>query len=525
MFRIVKIQSAYPSIQIGNKKDCMVNDVFSSGSIIVWHDDVAEEEIYAKSTSSHKPYIFSKTAFEKKKVPTPRDFLRHTQGSSRGRFDIWPGVDDKEHFPMKRLALVVGNTHYEWEANLTNAYRDAKDVSNKLHSLGFDVITLYDASSSDMEDAVEYFYKQADKYQVSLLYYAGHGLQNDGSTYLVPCDVDTQPAKSKKQLTNVIDILDRSTYSKCRNNFVVLDACRDIKTSWTRSTNVATNQIEPPTGVCLMYSTSSGYTASDGEFENSPFATAFLKEIGTPDVSYIQTLDRVRLDVIRQTNGKQVPLFIAKLLESFVFQCGEIIISPIVEKYIVEEVEPVIEVPDEPDELNKPAKPQKEKTHQTIKIPELSVNFAAVNAAYSDNSSMLLGATFGSVGGWGWYVKVLSTLSLPKGTAFSANNKGYVSDTFPAYTGLSNTFKAESVAGISFCADDSYGVGLGIGYGYRQFAWQTVDGQWISIDDGFGGGTAFSLDGYYVLNRIVLNAGVLLINGSVDIIVGVGVKF
>ena len=47
----------------------------------------------------------------------------------------------------KRLALVIGNSNYEFSQPLKNPVKDAKLIANNLDSLGFEVLDYYDIST------------------------------------------------------------------------------------------------------------------------------------------------------------------------------------------------------------------------------------------------------------------------------------------------------------------------------------------------------------------------------------------
>ena len=85
----------------------------------------------------------------------------------------------------KRLALIIGNSQYS-SGELKNAVNDANKVSAKLKTLGFDVILKTNATNQMMGEAINEFTNKASSYDVALFYYAGHGIQSEGSNYLIP---------------------------------------------------------------------------------------------------------------------------------------------------------------------------------------------------------------------------------------------------------------------------------------------------------------------------------------------------
>lgn len=299
--------------------DTVVKNTFTGDDEIIW-DGI--EAIYAKKDS--KPYVFTRQSFQKKGATTASSYLRHKKASSRRTLDLEPGRQDKYLFPSSRIALVIGNTHYEWESNLINSYHDVRDVSAKLKSLGFDVVTCYDAGYAEFREDIESFYKLSAKYDVALFYYAGHGIQDKETVYLVPCDVNTQYETCKPQLISVNELATLASATSKNDDIFFWDACRDIKVGWMRSVgNVAKNPIEAPRGVSYMFSTGSGTTASDGGEENSPFAKAFLDYVGIPNNDLGKTLTEIRFNVAQSTEWEQDPVFQCRESKPFFFLAEE----------------------------------------------------------------------------------------------------------------------------------------------------------------------------------------------------------
>ncbi len=87
-----------------------------------------------------------------------------------------------------RVALVVGNGTYAHIGQLPNPGNDAADMTAALRRLGFDVTTVRDADRTAMTEALRVFTRESAGADVSLVFYAGHGLEMDGVNYLVPVD-------------------------------------------------------------------------------------------------------------------------------------------------------------------------------------------------------------------------------------------------------------------------------------------------------------------------------------------------
>ncbi len=88
----------------------------------------------------------------------------------------------------KRVALVIGNSAYESAPVLKNPRNDAQAISAVLTKLGFDVVKGIDLTHVDFARIVGQFRKKLKGADVGLFFYAGHGLQVNGSNYLAPVD-------------------------------------------------------------------------------------------------------------------------------------------------------------------------------------------------------------------------------------------------------------------------------------------------------------------------------------------------
>ena len=79
--------------------------------------------------------------------------------------------------PERRVALVVGNSAYAHIGRLPNPGNDAGDMSAALRRLGFEVRTELDADHEALNDALRAFTRRSVGAAVSLVFYAGHGME------------------------------------------------------------------------------------------------------------------------------------------------------------------------------------------------------------------------------------------------------------------------------------------------------------------------------------------------------------
>ena len=76
-----------------------------------------------------------------------------------------------------RVALVVGNSTYTHIGRLPNPDNDARDMSAALRRLGFEVTTELDADRGELTAALRAFTRRSAGADVSLVLYAGHGIE------------------------------------------------------------------------------------------------------------------------------------------------------------------------------------------------------------------------------------------------------------------------------------------------------------------------------------------------------------
>lgn len=221
-----------------------------------------------------------------------------------------------------RMALVIGNNQYQYISPLNNPVNDAKIISKALRYCGFDVEVILNAGRREMAEGIHRFHEKLIKYKsnVALFFYAGHGLQQDGINYLIPVD-----AQIKKKFDIELEcykanaILNAMEESNSELNIVFLDACRNNPFRGFRSASRGLALMDAPVGSILVYSTAPGKVAEDGEGENSLFTSMLVKHMMTPGLTLEQVLKQVRYDVVKGTNGDQVPWESSSLIGNFYF--------------------------------------------------------------------------------------------------------------------------------------------------------------------------------------------------------------
>lgn len=205
-------------------------------------------------------------------------------------------------------ALVIGNSAYPGSGRLNNPVNDANAISQKLRSMGFTVTTVTDANRQKLVQSMAQFRRSAATADLSLLFYAGHGVQIFGTNYILPTDVDqTDPAQATIQGVSLNSVVENFLPGKTK--LVFLDACRDnaLQRTNDRSVSKGLAPISAAEGTLISYATKDGQTAADGAgSKNSPFTQALLEHLNDPqDIAVV--LRKVRAKVMKATGGKQQP--------------------------------------------------------------------------------------------------------------------------------------------------------------------------------------------------------------------------
>jgi tetratricopeptide (TPR) repeat protein len=216
----------------------------------------------------------------------------------------------------RRVALVIGNSNYTNAGTLKNPANDARMLAEALRRIGFDeVIEHHDLGLAEMTAALKGFGDRSVGADWAVIYFAGHGLEMGGVSYLVPVDAklerDTHVADEAVPLERML----QKAESARSLRLVILDACRNnpfatrmARTAGaTRSIGRGLAPIEPEGDVLVAYATKHGTTALDGEGSNSPYALALAQHVPMPNIDIRVMFGRVRDTVRKSTNNQQEP--------------------------------------------------------------------------------------------------------------------------------------------------------------------------------------------------------------------------
>lgn len=353
---IGKINEANFTYRSGSNIFKKIDDKFNSSlplkdiplSIIINEGTAAGSEIIAASLKENgRALLLGRTSFGKGTIQTirqlgPNTALRITTSSWKsplGNEINLNGVKPDEVIPkndyeteteqaikvakkvylglqIKAHAIVIGNSNYSGEFRLKNATNDSDEIAAKLKILGFEVTKINNASRENLVNELNDFKISSSKSDLTLLFYAGHGIQISGTNYIIPVNTNlSNISQLSLQGISISSIIEQ--YMPGRTKLVFLDACRDnpfasvsIK-STSRSINNSVSlkglaQINVSEGTLISYSTKDNELAADGDGKNSPYTTALLEHISDPDDIAV-VLRKVREKVMKTTGNKQQP--------------------------------------------------------------------------------------------------------------------------------------------------------------------------------------------------------------------------
>lgn len=217
--------------------------------------------------------------------------------------------------PGRRVALVIGNSNYRSVPMLPNPQRDAKAVAATLQKVGFEtVIAENNLTRDQFRTALATFEAKAKGADWAVVYYAGHGIEVGGVNYLIPVDAKLYASGDAEWEAVKLDTVLQATQQAKKLRLVMLDACRNNPfanrmrvADASRSIGRGFGRIEPGKGTLVAYAAKDGEVAQDGDGENSPFTTAFLKYVAIPKLEINLLFRRMRDEVLRSTSGVQEP--------------------------------------------------------------------------------------------------------------------------------------------------------------------------------------------------------------------------
>ncbi len=206
------------------------------------------------------------------------------------------------------MALVIGNATYKNVTPLLNPRHDAEALAASLRATGFESVTVVtDSTREKLIEALRTFANEAEKADWAVVYYSGHGMEVNGTNYLIPVEAKIATDRDVQFEAVPLDQVMAAVEGAKKLKLILLDACRDNPfapqmrrtapgeavaasaptaggTVATRSVGRGLGEVKVSGATLVVYAAKHGQTALDGEGNNSPFAIAVVQRIATPNV-------------------------------------------------------------------------------------------------------------------------------------------------------------------------------------------------------------------------------------------------
>ncbi|MDA0765032.1 MAG: caspase family protein, partial [Proteobacteria bacterium] len=204
---------------------------------------------------------------------------------------------------QKRLALVIGNSDYQYLSKLPNPVGDAQLIAETLDSLGFEVMLETNIRTKrEFINKIIEFGERRDSFEVGFIYYAGHGMQVDGKNYLLPTGDTIKTEEDVRQYTvGVETLMQYLTKRTDQVNVLILDACRDNPLKNTRGGGKGGLAEMQAKGSLIAFSTIAGNVADDGDGNHSVYCMSLAKNMLIEGISLDQVFRNVRKEVMEIT--------------------------------------------------------------------------------------------------------------------------------------------------------------------------------------------------------------------------------
>nr|XP_019936306.1 PREDICTED: mucosa-associated lymphoid tissue lymphoma translocation protein 1-like [Paralichthys olivaceus] len=240
-----------------------------------------------------------------------------SQGSQeRHRSTNGPGINplqpmashpppSKQLHATDKVALLIGNMNYLHHSQLCAPIADVHELTNLLRQMDFKVVSLLDLNWQEMNSAVTEFLLLLDKGVYGLLYFAGHGYENYGNSFMIPIDAPT--SNTSEHCLCVQNILTRMQEKETGLNVFLLDMCR--KRNPHDDVIVQPGLLKVTANTVFGYATCADAEAYEVKRENvsNGIFINFLKQRICEDEKVTVMLDRVAEDMGRCviTRGRQ----------------------------------------------------------------------------------------------------------------------------------------------------------------------------------------------------------------------------
>ena len=219
----------------------------------------------------------------------------------------------------KRKALIIGVQNYSNKSLLLkNTISDAAAMRAKLSQMGYDVSEYsIDETAEQIQLRIHRYEKSIKPGDYSIVYYAGHGFQDNSSNYITGVNVNVEDLKKgvNKNIA-ITPIMDQIISLKPALSILLLDACREWWDPAAGHKNGLAQWIGSSGQGNYYYvmAAQPGRAAYDGAGKHGIFTGALLNHIDEPK-DFQTILNRVTKEVSDTSRGNQLPVITSSPME------------------------------------------------------------------------------------------------------------------------------------------------------------------------------------------------------------------
>lgn len=215
----------------------------------------------------------------------------------------------------RRLALIIGNSAYTQLTQLDRAFDDAVEIGKVLREkANFSITRLMDMNWKSLREGIQKFSLEIKSNDVVVVYYAGHGIQSNGSNYILPTDFPDEANKLASMALPVEELLQLIRARKPTITLLILDACRNSPLTGIKNVGLAEMKTVNLSGTRIEFAASAGQAAGDGIF--APYLAA---ELSRPGLDIDTVFRNVRSHVEKASGGTQTTMSASQLTINFYF--------------------------------------------------------------------------------------------------------------------------------------------------------------------------------------------------------------
>ncbi|EDO37443.1 predicted protein [Nematostella vectensis] len=224
-----------------------------------------------------------------------------------------------------KVALVIGNRDYinlpEDGSPLVHSCSDAQRLASVLrkNSMNFKVVSMVNLTRVEMDKAINLFLDLLGENVYGLLYFAGHGFEEQGQNYMVPIDAERDWAPD--EAVCVQKVFEMMHARGTQLNIFLLDICRKRAVT-SQAYKMETYSFPFDAQLVTGYATCKGSDAYERKSDSNGIYMKHLLNNITLDVKVEDVLHRVAADVedevaMDEYTERQRPQYDSKTSSSF----------------------------------------------------------------------------------------------------------------------------------------------------------------------------------------------------------------